>query len=143
MTEYTSETKSIPYSNTDIYPVLADLRNLEKIKDKIPSEKVQEFSFDENSCTLSVNPVGKIKFNIVDRQPNSSIKFEAEQVPFALTLKVLLESSAEKETALKLVVDADLNMFLKPMVSKPLQEAINKIADLLSSIPYDKAVASV
>lgn len=139
MTEYTSEIKTIPYADTDIYPVLSDLRNLEKIKDRIPEDKVQDFSYDQDSCTVSVNPIGKIKFNIVERQPNSTIKFEAEQVPFPLNLWIQLKSTSETETKLKLTVKADINPFLKPMISKPLQQAIDKIAELMVNIPYDKA----
>ena len=139
MTEYTSEIKTIPYADSDIYPVLADLRNLEKIKDRIPEDKIQDFSCDEDSCSLSVSPIGKIKFNIVDRQPNSTIKFEAEQVPFPLNLWIQLKASDEKETKMKLTVKADINPFLKPMVSKPLQQAVDKIAELMVTIPYDKA----
>lgn len=136
MSEFTSEIKTIPYADYDIYPVLSDLRNLEKVRDKISQDKIQEFSFDEDSCTVMVNPVGKVKFNIVDRQPNSTIKFEAEQVPFSLNLWIQLKPVAETETKMKLTVKADLNPFIKPMVAKPLQEAIDKIADMLADIPY-------
>jgi len=138
MSEFTSEIKTIPYSDTDIYTVLSDLRNLEKVKDRIPQDKVQEFSFDEDSCTVMVNPVGKVKFNVVDRQPNSTIKLEAEQVPFALNLWIQLKASADNETKMKLTVRAELNPFIKPMVSKPLQQAIDKIADMLTTIPYSE-----
>lgn len=136
MSEFISEIKTIPYSDSDIYTVLSDLRNLEKIRDKIPQDKIQEFSFDEDSCTVMVNPVGKVKFNIVDRQPNSTIKFEAEQVPFGLNLWIQLKAADESETKMKLTVKADLNPFIKPMVAKPLQQAIDKIADMLAVIPY-------
>lgn len=136
MSEFISEIKTIPYSDSDIYTVLSDLRNLEKVRDKIPQDKIQEFSFDEDSCTVMVSPVGKVKFNIVDRQPNSTIKFEAEQVPFPLNLWIQLKATEESETKMKLTVKADLNPFIKPMVAKPLQQAIDKIADMLATIPY-------
>lgn len=139
MSEFISEIKTIPYADTDIYPVLSDLRNLEKVRDRIPQDKIQEFSFDEDSCTVMVNPVGKVKFNIVDRQPNSTIKFEAEQVPFPINLWIQLKSTEQNETKMKLTVKADLNPFLKPMVAKPLQQAIDKIADMLATIPYNEA----
>jgi len=136
MSEFTSEIKTIPYADSDIYTVLSDLRNLERVKDKIPQDKIQEFSFDEDSCTVMVNPVGKVKFNIVDRQPYSVIKFEAEQVPFPINLWIQLKAATETETKMKLTVRTDLNPFIKPMVSKPLQEAVDKIADMLADIPY-------
>ena len=43
---------------------------------------------------------------------------------------------AEDDTRLKITVRADLNPFLKPMVSKPLQEAVDKISTVIASLPY-------
>jgi hypothetical protein len=39
---------------------------------------------------------------------------------------------------MKLTIKAKLNPFLKPMLSKPLQEGINKIADILAAVPYNE-----
>lgn len=136
MTEFKSEVKVLPYADSIIYPVLSDLRNLEEIRDKIPQDKIEDFSFDKDSCSVYINPVGKVKFNITERLPNSIVKFEAEQVPFAVNLWILLNPSAEN-TELTLKVEADLNIFIKSMVSGPLQQAIEKIADMMASIPYD------
>ena len=47
----------------------------------------------------------------------------------------LVEKSVD-DTRMKLTIKADLNMFLKPMLSKPLTEGIEKIADMLASLPY-------
>ena len=33
---------------------------------------------------------------------------------------------------------ADLNPFLKPMVSKPMQEAVEKISEILARLPYEE-----
>ena len=37
---------------------------------------------------------------------------------------------------MKLTIKAELNMFIKQMVKKPLQEGIEKIADVLQMIQY-------
>lgn len=141
MTEFVSEVKTIPFSDADVYAALSDLSRLELIKDKIPADKldkIKDFTCDQDSCTITVDPVGKVKFVIVNREPNSTIKFEAEQIPFAFNLWIQLKSASEAETKMKLTIKADLNMFLKPMLSKPLQEGVNKMADMLAGLPYDK-----
>ena len=38
---------------------------------------------------------------------------------------------------MKLTIKADLNPFIKGMVAKPLQEGIEKIADVLQLIHYE------
>lgn len=138
MAEFVSEIKTIPYSDADVYAVLSDLNNLELAKDKIPQDKVKDFSFDTDSCTVSVDPVGKIKFVVVEREPNKTIKFQAEQLPFGVNMWIQLVSSGETETKLKMTIRAELNAFVAPMVSKPLQAGIEKVAELLSKLPYSE-----
>lgn len=137
MAEFVSEIKTIPHADADIFSVLSDLNHLELAKDRIPQDKVKDFSFDQDSCTVTVDPIGKVKFVIVDREPNKTIKFEAEQVPIGLNMWIQLKSSGESETKMKLTIKADLNPFLKPMVSKPLQQGLDKVSEILSSLPYD------
>lgn len=136
MAEYISDIKTISYSDQEVFAVLSDLRKLDLIKDRIPQDKIKDFSYDQDSCTVTVDPIGKVRFVIVEREPNSTIKFEAEQLPFKLTLWIQLKESAEKETKMKLTVKADINAFLKPMISKPLQNGLDKMAETLATIPY-------
>ena len=137
MTEFISEIKTIPYGNRIVYETLADFNNLEKLKDRIPADKIEDFTFDSDSCSFSVNPVGKVRFSIIEREPQKTIKLTADQLPMGLTMWVQLKETAERETKMKLTIRADLNPFLKPMLSKPLQEGINKIADVLANIQYE------
>ena len=137
MTEFTSEIKQLPHSETTIFEVLSDLNNLEKVKDQIPQDKIQDFSFDRDSCTFSVNPVGKVRFSIVEREPNKTIKFMADQSPVDVYLWIQLKEVNPQDTRMKLTVKADLNPFLKPMLSGPLQKGLDRIADVLAAVPYE------
>jgi carbon monoxide dehydrogenase subunit G len=137
MTEFTSEIKQLPYSETTIFEVLSNLNNLEKVKDQIPQDKVQDFSFDRDSCTLNVNPVGQVRFSIVEREPNKTIKFMADQSPVEVYLWIQLKEVNPQDTRMKLTVKANLNPFLKPMLSGPLQKGVDKIADVLAAVPYE------
>lgn len=136
MTEFVSEVKTIPYNEDRIFSMLSDLSNLEKVRDRIPQDKISEFEFDQDSCSFNVAPVGKITFQIVEREPNKTIKFTTTNSPVPLFLWVQLKQVEENDTRLKLTVRADLNPFIKPMVSKPLQDAVDKISSVLASIPY-------
>lgn len=140
MADFVSDIKTIPYSATSVYDALSDLNNLELVKDRIPHDKIKSFSFDTDSCTITVDPIGKVKFSIVEREPVSSIKFEAQQIPFGVNMWIQLKASADNETRMKLTVRADLNPFLKPMVSKPLQDGLDKMAEVLSMLPYDNII---
>ena len=92
MTEFVSGIKSIPQNDERIFGMLSDLSNLEKIKDRIPQDKIKDFEFDRDSCSFSVSPVGKITFQIVDREPNKTMKFETTNSPLPLYLWIQLKN---------------------------------------------------
>ncbi|MDR3061363.1 MAG: SRPBCC family protein [Dysgonamonadaceae bacterium] len=138
MMEFVSQVKTLQYNEEEIYTVLSDLSNLERVKDKIPADKVQDMSFDRDSCSFSVNPVGRVKFSIIDREPFKTIKIAADESPVEVTLWIQLKQTGENDTKMKLTIRAELNPFLKPMLSKPLQEGVDKIAEVLAAIQYDK-----
>ena len=137
MTEdFVSEIKQIPHDDERIFSMLSDLSNLERIKDRIPQDKINNVEFDSDSCSFAVDPVGKISFQIVEREPNKLIKFATTNSPVPLFLWIQLKQVETNDTRMKITVRADLNPFLKPMVAKPLQEAVDKISTLLASLPY-------
>lgn len=137
MTEFTSNVKTIPYNDESIFLMLSDMSNLERIKDRIPDDKVQQFTFDRDRCSFEINPVGKIEFQIIDRDPNKTIKFETISSPVPINLWIQLKQTEDKTTKMKMTLRADLNPFLKPMVSKPLQDALDKISDVIATLPYE------
>lgn len=68
MTEFVSDIKTIPNSDSEIFNVLSDLSRVESLKEKVPADKlgpIKDWSCDSDSCTITVDPVGKIKFLIV------------------------------------------------------------------------------
>lgn len=142
MTEFVSETKQIPYNEELVFGVLSDLSHLERVKERIPQDKVKEFTFDSDSCTVSVDPVGKVTFQIVEREPFKTIKFATTNSPVPLQLWIQLVQKQENDTRMRITVRADLNPFLKPMVQKPLENALCKMADMVAQLPYDKITDS-
>ena len=137
MTEYISEIKTIPYCDERIFSTLSDLSNLERIKDRIPEDRIKEFSFTSDSCSIEIPPVGKIDFQIVNREPNKTIKFATVNSPLPLFLWIQLKQTDENVTKLKMTLRAAFNPLLKTMVAKPVQEGLNKLADVIATIPYD------
>ena len=136
MTDFVSDIKAIPFNEDRIFSMLSDLSNLERIKDRIPEDKISGFEFDKDTCSFSVQPVGKITFSIIEREPYKTIKFTTTNSPVPLFLWIQLKQVAENDTRMKMTVRADLNPFIKPMVSKPLQDALDKISEVIASLPY-------
>lgn len=154
--QFESSVKLIPYSQDLVYAKLSDLTNLSVIKErindpmfdsavagKVPQDKleqikerVKDMTFDRDSITTNVPPMGELSLRIIEREEPKCIKFEAVNSPIPANLWIQLLPVTETQCKMKLTVRAELNMFIKAMVSKPLKEGVEKLADMLAMIPY-------
>lgn len=128
--------KQIPYSQEAVYRNISDLRNLEKVRDRIPEDKVKDFSFDADTISINVPPVGELKLRIIEREEPKCVKFETAQSPVPFNVWVQMLPVGEQSSKMKVTVKAELNPFIKGMVSGPLQDGVEKIADALAQIEY-------
>ncbi len=134
--KFESSVKLIPYSQQAVYNNISDLRNLEKVRDRVPEDKVQDFSFDQDTVSLNVAPVGELKLRICDREEPKCVKFETVQSPVPFNVWVQVLPVDDNSSKMKVTVKAELNPFIKSMVEKPLQEGVEKIADALAMVHY-------
>ena len=134
--KFESSVKQVPYPQQAVYNNISDLRNLEKVRDRVPEDKVQDFSFDEDTVSINVAPVGELKLRICDREEPKCVKFETVQSPVPFNVWVQVLPVDENSSKMKVTVKAELNPFIKSMVEKPLQEGVEKIADALALVPY-------
>ena len=109
MSKFESSVKQIPYAQTSVYEKLSDLSNIEKVKDRLPEDKAKDLEFTQDSISVSVAPVGRIQ----------------------------LLPTSEASSKMKLTLKADINPFIKGMISGPLQDGLEKIADMLAMINYE------
>lgn len=138
MTEFVSNVKVIPHTDSDIFRVLSDLRNLELVKDMIPEDKIKDFNFDRDSVSFTIDSMGKVTFIVIDREPDKLVKFKSVRLPFDVFMEMHLSSLTEKDTEFSMQVKSNLNPFMKGMVEKPIKEALEKISEVLSKLPYDR-----
>ncbi len=153
---FESAVKLIPYSQEKVYARLSDLNNLSVVRDRLADpafsaamqqqmseEKVNEIrkhlsnmQFDADSVRVDVAPVGNVCLRIIERTEPKCVKFEAEGAPIDMNMWIQLLPVDENECKMKITLRAELNMFIKGMVSKPLQQGVDGMADLLSRLPY-------
>lgn len=136
MTKFESSVKQIPYPVEDVYRNISDLSNLERVRDRIPEDKLNSFSFDKDSVSVNVAPVGDLKLRIIEREEGKCVKFEGVQTPLPFNLWIQVLPVTATESKMKITVQADIPFMLKGMVAGPLQDGVEKIADALSQIPF-------
>ena len=136
MSQFESSVKQVAFPQEKVYQMLSDLSNLDRVTDRLPEDKFKDMSFDRDSVSITMNPVGTITLSIVEREEPKCVKFEATQsiIPFNLWIQML--PVTDTTSKLKCTIKAELNPFIKGMVEKPLQDGVEKIADALSQIQY-------
>lgn len=133
MTTYISDLKTISSSEEVVFNILSDLNNLQKVTaNPSVNEKVKDLQFDTDSCIFSVDGVGKIGFRVVERIPFKNIKFEAEHSPVEVNVLIDLDRIDEKNTQLKLTLNAQIPTMIKMMIDNKLKDGINAFAEILA-----------
>ena len=137
MSKFESSVKQIAYPQQSVYNMLSDLTNIERVKDKVPEDKLKDLTFDKDTISISVDPVGQISMRIIERDEPKTIKFASENSPMSFNFWIQILPVDETFSKMKLTIDADIPFFAKSMVSGPLQEGIEKIANALAMIPFE------
>ena len=135
--KYESKITSAPCSAKQIYNVLSNMKNIERVKDLIPKDKIQEMEVESDRIRMKVDGLAqKITIAIVDRIENDTIKFGAEGIPMNANFWIQMKELNPTDTRLKLTVKAEIPMMFKFMIEKKLQQGLDQAAEMLAQVPY-------
>lgn len=158
MTKFESEVKQIHFPQASVYAKLSDLNNLRIIQERasdpafveqikasgqVPEDKlgqiqeaVAQLQFTADTVTYPSSPIGAVTLRIVERDELKCIKFAVEGAPVAGNLWIQLLPTSPYECKMRCTIGAELNFLMKQMAKKPLQQGVEKLADMLAMIPY-------
>ena len=155
--KHESDVKVIGYPQETVYAKIADLNNLAIVKERfnepevqakmagnISPEKVEQvkktletMQVSTDAVSVEVDPVGRLAIQIIERDEPKCIKFGSVMSPVKFNLWVQLLPITTDSCKMKVTVDADIPVFLAGMIGKPFKDGIEKIADMLASLPYE------
>ena len=137
MSRFESSVKQVPYRQQRVFDMLSDLSNAERVKHLVNDDQLQNMSFDNDHISVNVPPIGKIALRIVEREDPKCVKYQSVDSPLPFNLWVQMLPVTDTTSKLKVTIDAELNFLMKGIVSKPLQEGLEKLAEALSRIRYE------
>lgn len=143
MDTFKSDVVTINAAVENVYGKLsnpATLKNIENIGN-IPAEvkeKIDGIEFDADSISFNANPIGKMTLKIVERVELSKIVYSAVTSPIPMKAVINLEKIDDNTTKAVAELQMELNMFIRPMVEKPLTEGAKKFGELLAVLPYSQ-----
>ena len=130
--EIISKTGKIPNSDETVFNFFADLRNISKL---VPPD-VEDWHATEDTCSFTAKGQ-RMSLKIVDREPFKTIKIQGDDgSPYKFTLWLQIKNITAYETAVRIVVRAELNMVMRAAVKKPLQQGVDQIVDYMKMLPY-------
>lgn len=142
MAQYKSDKTEILSSAENVFGKLSNPMNLLAVLDKIPEDKIdskqreqlKSISVTEDSISLPGGPVGNIVLKITEKTPFSLIRFEGIGSPVPLSLEIHITETSDSTCQSQVIIDIDIPMMLKPMVSGPLQKMVDQFGTLMHQL---------
>lgn len=119
-------------SVAEVYAFLSDLNNHEQLM----PENITAWSSSYDHASFTIKNMAKLSLKMSQRIENKELVCVPEgDTPFALTLRWKIDQQGASTTIASFVIEAELNMMMKMMVSGPLQKLVdhqvNKLKEIL------------
>lgn len=136
--KYESKIGQVAAGDKAIFDVLSNLENLNKVRDLIPEDKVQELEISPDCIRMKVGGLAqKIAIRIVEKEEYKTIKFGADNIPMAVNVWIQLKQMAENDTRMRITLKADIPMMFRMMLDKKMQQGLDQAVDMLCQLPYN------
>ncbi|MBR1838310.1 MAG: hypothetical protein IJ786_02005 [Bacteroidaceae bacterium] len=152
MQSYKSELHAVSHPVNIAFERLSDLTVLANLKEKLNSpeatsklEQIPEtyrgtvkstleaIKCDKDSLSVQ-SPLGAITLRIIERKAPNLVRLQAENAPIPLGMTLNLSADGEQTSKLQVVIEAEVNMFMRGMVSGPLSKAAEGLASVLAMV---------
>jgi carbon monoxide dehydrogenase subunit G len=136
--KYESKIGQIAANDAAVFNVLSNLENINRFRDFIPQDKIQELEVAADRIRFKVDGLGqKIAIVIVEKEEYKLIKFGAENLPIPMNVWIQLKQVAELDTRIRITIKTDMPMMFKMMFDKKMQQGLDQAIDMLCQIPYN------
>ncbi|MCM1378239.1 MAG: hypothetical protein NC097_07275 [Clostridium sp.] len=145
MAIYKSKDVHILHSAESVFRKLSNLESFASMlanipEDQLPADKREQLSqihVTPDSLELPAGPVGSITLRLTDLVEPTLIRLKGEGSPIPLSVSLEIKPLGAEECEARVVIDIDIPMMLKPMVSGPLNKMTEQFAQMIAIIPYD------
>ena len=130
MEKYESKQQQIHHPAALIYPIISRLDLLSPAM----QDKVEEWQATEDSCSFKVKGM-KVGLRIAERVENKHVKIVADEggVPIDFTFWIQLKEVAERDTRVRMVLHAELNMMMRMMIGGKIHSGLDQAVEGLAN----------
>lgn len=130
MEKYESKQQQINHPAALIFPIISRL----DLMTPAIQDKVEEWEATPDSCSFKVKGM-KVALRIEEKVENKHVKIVADQggIPVDFSFWIQLKEVAERDTRIRMVLHAELNMMMKMLIGKKLQGAVDQMAEAIAA----------
>ena len=127
LTKIESKHGTVPRQPAELYMAFSDMRNFIQF---LPEDKKEGVTAEYDTLQASIQGLS-IGVKVHERVPYSRIEFVDYGAPFAFHVVLYFDPSAADpfKTDFHILVEAELNLMMKMMLSGKIKEALDKVVD--------------
>ncbi|MCK9303066.1 MAG: hypothetical protein PHU62_01285 [Bacteroidales bacterium] len=130
MKHFSTKQLSVKQSAEVIYNKFSDFNNF---KDMLPVEKMDHFDCTASTCKFTLKGMPEICLNIIENIPDQKVVYATQdQKPIDIRLGFDIDKTGTETSEITLYIDADIDGVTAMMLSKPLQNMLDKMAEKIS-----------
>lgn len=132
MLKIESKIGKVSRNEADMFMLLSDFKTIEQL---VPKDKVQDFVAEDDKCSFTVEKLGRVEIEILDKQPYSMIKYSGGgAIPFQFLFWIQFKQVAENDTRIKLTLKAEIPTMVAMMIKGKLQKSLDQVVDSISGV---------
>ena len=123
MTKLESQKQIINFSDENMFKLVSNANNLIKL---LPIEKIENWTSTENSCSFHIKGLTTLEIEVYEKSEFTIVKYKNSiEKPFAFEMHFLISKIDSETSETQIILNADLNMTLKFLVSTPLKNLLD------------------
>ncbi len=131
MTRFESEAVVLDTSCEEVFSFLCDFR---KLKQVMP-EQIVNWQATEESCSFTIQGMADLSMRLASKSHCKNIHIVSDgDNPIEYTMDYFFREKGESQCVVTVMLDAELNVFIKSMASRPLQSLVDLIAGKLKEM---------
>ena len=116
-------------SKANIIQVHTFLNNLNNFKHLFPKDKISDWVSNKEQCSLKIQKMYTLELKKVEVKPAYIKLSSGKSASFTFDMQINLIALDDEHTTAQILCNIDINPILKAMVSKPLNELFNYMAN--------------
>ena len=138
MQHYESRTAQVDYPAVIVYDFFSDFTHFEQM---LPAEQVDHWETDGDNCTFEMPGIGPIGLKMVEKRPTEFIKIAGDSsANIDFNLLIYLEENSTDQSRIRLILQADLNVFVRAVAEKPLKKFLEILISHIESFDFEKGL---